>query len=52
VSDRVFTLMLWRSGVILFHDVHPRALRALPGLVASARATGLSFQECRQVRGD
>jgi peptidoglycan/xylan/chitin deacetylase (PgdA/CDA1 family) len=53
VSDRVFTLMLlWRSGIVLFHDVHPRALRALPAIATWARAGGASFQDCRQVGKD
>lgn len=31
VADRVITLMLlWRKGVILFHDIHPKAKEALP----------------------
>ncbi|MDO6705829.1 polysaccharide deacetylase family protein [Photobacterium sp. 1_MG-2023] len=31
VTDRVVTLMLlWRKGVILFHDIHPQAAIALP----------------------
>lgn len=31
VADRVVTLMLlWRRGVLLFHDIHPKANEALP----------------------
>jgi len=31
VADRVVTLMiLWRRGIILFHDTHPKANEALP----------------------
>ncbi|WP_051283959.1 polysaccharide deacetylase family protein [Desulforegula conservatrix] len=31
VSDRVLTLMLlWRHGIILFHDIHDKAVKALP----------------------
>lgn len=31
VSDRVLTLMLlWRHGIILFHDIHDKAFKALP----------------------
>lgn len=31
VADRVVTLMLlWRRGIILFHDTHPKANTALP----------------------
>jgi len=33
VADRVVTLMLlWRRGIILFHDTHPKANEALPGI--------------------
>lgn len=33
VSSRVITLMLlWRKGIILFHDVHPKASAALPAI--------------------
>ena len=50
VGDRVFTLMLlWRSGIVLFHDVHPRALKALPGLAAGAKAAGVQFVECGKI---
>jgi peptidoglycan/xylan/chitin deacetylase (PgdA/CDA1 family) len=31
VADRVVTLMLlWRRGILLFHDIHPKANEALP----------------------
>lgn len=31
VADRQITLMLlWRKGILLFHDVHPKALIAIP----------------------
>ncbi|WP_345207550.1 polysaccharide deacetylase family protein [Chryseobacterium ginsengisoli] len=33
VSSRVITLMLlWRKGIILFHDVHPKAAVAVPAI--------------------
>lgn len=33
VADRVITLMLlWRRGIILFHDTHPKANEALPSI--------------------
>ncbi len=33
VSSRVITLMLlWRRGIILFHDVHPKAETAVPAI--------------------
>lgn len=34
VGDRVSTLMLlWRRGIILFHDVHPKARLAIPSIM-------------------
>ena len=31
VSSRVITLMLlWRKGILLFHDIHPKAITAVP----------------------
>jgi hypothetical protein len=49
VGDRVITLMLLRrSGILLFHDVHPRALAALPQIAATAARAGVSFLDCRK----
>lgn len=48
VGDRVITLMLLRrGGILLFHDVHPRALAALPQIAATAKGAGVRFQDCR-----
>ncbi len=47
-AQRVFTLMLlWRHGVILFHDIHPKALVAVPWLLEHARETGVSWKDCQ-----
>ena len=50
LPDRVVTLMaLWRRGVVLFHDIHPQAARALPEIVRVARAAGLHLLDCRDM---
>lgn len=47
-AQRVFTLMLlWRHGVILFHDVHPKALVAVPWLLEHTDGTGVSWKDCQ-----
>ncbi|AWG21966.1 hypothetical protein FFWV33_10765 [Flavobacterium faecale] len=44
VSDRVIALMLlWRKGIILFHDVHSKASDALPIIVDSLNGSGVHF---------
>jgi peptidoglycan/xylan/chitin deacetylase (PgdA/CDA1 family) len=48
-AQRVLTLMLtWRSGVILFHDIHTKAVGALPWIVAQTRQSGVSWDDCRR----
>lgn len=47
VQGRVLTLMLvWRRGVVLFHDVHPVARAVLPGLVSEA-GSAAQWVDCR-----
>ncbi|MFG1488146.1 polysaccharide deacetylase family protein [Oceanospirillum sp. HFRX-1_2] len=47
VQDRVLTLMLlWRRGVILYHDIHPKAEANLPALLAFQQQAGLIWQSC------
>ena len=47
VADRVQKLMLlWRRGIVLFHDVHPKARVAIPHLASFAHAGGLSWAGC------
>jgi hypothetical protein len=41
-------MLLWRRGVILFHDIHPKALVAVPWLLDHTRQTGVVWQDCRQ----
>lgn len=47
-EQRVQTLMLlWRRGVILFHDVHAKAASSVPALVEANRANGVQWLDCR-----
>ena len=47
-AQRVFTLMLlWRHGVVLFHDVHPKALVAVPWLLEKTNNTGVVWKSCQ-----
>jgi peptidoglycan/xylan/chitin deacetylase (PgdA/CDA1 family) len=47
VESRVLSLMLlWRRGVILFHDIHRKAARALPELWHATSGTGVVWAEC------
>jgi peptidoglycan/xylan/chitin deacetylase (PgdA/CDA1 family) len=49
VESRVLSLMLlWRRGVILFHDVHRKAERALPGLWRTTEGSGVAWMDCAQ----
>lgn len=46
-SERVLTLMLlWRRGVIVFHDIHNKVETALPWLIANTAQSGLQWQDC------
>lgn len=48
-AQRVLSLMLlWRRGVILFHDIHPKAEKAVPWLVAKTQQSGISWDDCRK----
>jgi len=50
-SQRVQPLMLlWRSGVILFHDTHDKAAKALPALFETNRGNGVQWVDCRMAR--
>lgn len=47
-AQRVMSLMLlWRHGVILFHDIHPKAQYAVPWLISHTQGSGVSWQDCR-----
>lgn len=46
VKDRVLTLMLlWRSGIILFHDIHPKAGNILPEIFEQLKDTDVIFTD-------
>jgi peptidoglycan/xylan/chitin deacetylase (PgdA/CDA1 family) len=48
-AQRVMSLMLlWRRGVILFHDIHPKAQRAVPWLTKSLAGSGVTWDRCQQ----
>ena len=49
IQDRVATLMLlWRHGIILFHDIHPKALASLEGLQQLKQSGELTWLDCRK----
>lgn len=44
MSDRVITLMLlWRSGILLFHDIHPKVQLSLPALTEFVKKAELHW---------
>jgi len=50
VTDRVETLMLlWRKGVILFHDIHPKANEALPAMLQAFANSGIIFKDANKL---
>jgi peptidoglycan/xylan/chitin deacetylase (PgdA/CDA1 family) len=49
-AERVWTLMLvWRKGVILFHDTHDKAKNALPILFERAKYSSVTFSSPREI---
>jgi peptidoglycan-N-acetylglucosamine deacetylase len=50
-AQRVYTLLLlWRHGVVLFHDVHDKALTAVPWLLEHGKGVGITWQDCSTYR--
>lgn len=48
VSQRIITLMLlWRHGVILFHDVHIKVQDVIPVLLSKMKNSGIVWSDCR-----
>ncbi|WP_211215083.1 polysaccharide deacetylase family protein [Algicola sagamiensis] len=48
VQDRVVTLMLlWRKGIILFHDIHPKAGKIVPALENFRLQAQFNWASCR-----
>lgn len=46
-GQRVLTLMLlWRHGVILFHDIQPQAEQAIPFILAHTQESGIQWEDC------
>ena len=47
-TDRVINLMLlWRRGILLFHDVHDKVHVAVPRVLDFARSAGLEWKDCK-----
>ena len=50
-GQRVLTLMLlWRHGVILFHDIHSKAPVAVPWVVKAVQGSGVNWLGCHDYR--
>lgn len=50
-EQRVQTLMLlWRRGIILFHDIHAKAQAVVPALVHTNSSAGVRWMDCREYR--
>lgn len=46
VRDRVVTLMLlWRKGIVLFHDIHEKAAFVVPAIVDTTTKAGVVFRD-------
>ena len=53
VRDRVVSLMLlWRKGIIRFHDNQPKAAEALPGIFAALHSTPVRWVDCHNFAGE
>lgn len=50
IEDRVVTLMLlWRRGIILYHDIHSRALHNLDELNRIVSTSEKQWLDCREI---
>ena len=50
-GQRVLNLMLlWRRGVILFHDIHTKAQQAVPWLINNTQQSGIVWDDCRDYK--
>lgn len=50
VADRTITLMLlWRKGILLFHDIHPKARTALPIVWSKFSDAGIKWVDPREL---
>jgi peptidoglycan/xylan/chitin deacetylase (PgdA/CDA1 family) len=51
-GQRVLTLMLlWRRGVVVFHDIHNKVETALPALLTNTLQSGVTWQDCHAYPG-
>jgi len=51
-AQRVLTLMLlWRHGVIQFHDAQPKAQEAVAWLLKQTSQSGIGWEDCRHFAG-
>ncbi|MCL6416804.1 polysaccharide deacetylase family protein [Aestuariirhabdus sp. Z084] len=51
IEDRVFTLMLlWRHGILLFHDLYDRSNVALSGLLQQTENLAVTWVNCRELK--
>jgi peptidoglycan/xylan/chitin deacetylase (PgdA/CDA1 family) len=49
IEDRVLTLMLLhRKGIILFHDIHPKAIKVVKALNDKYQKRWLNWVDCRE----
>ncbi|WP_397449676.1 polysaccharide deacetylase family protein [Pseudomonas sp. NA-150] len=52
-GQRVLTLMLlWRRGVVVFHDIHNKVETALPWLLTNTAQSGVQWQDCHSYPGN
>ena len=52
-AQRVLTLMLlWRRGVIQFHDAQPKAQEAVAWLLKQTAQSGIGWEDCRHYAGN
>ena len=50
VADRVITLMLlWRKGILLFHDIHPKANEALPIVWETLKCSSINWMDAKKL---
>lgn len=50
IRDRVMTLMLlWRKGIVLFHDAYPKANMVLDDITAVLTASGHAWGDCSSI---
>ena len=45
-------MLLWRKGIIRFHDNQPKAAEALPGIFAALHSTPVRWVDCHNFAGE